>query len=591
MLQQYKSLYEKHRITYQQLKKEHTLIAILRLIVMSFCIYMFWQFANHFEFSYLIMGLLLLVVFLVILKFHQRKRYERNLAQKLVEINEQEIDYLEHGKLTFDDGETYLYHEHIYLYDLDIFGVNSLFHHLNRTSTAIGKSTLAKKLSSKLAYEEINIHQKGIQELAVKVEFRQLFSAMAKMANLNQQGLNQLTNWSLVTVKIPSIWMRVFSVLMPILFFVMVVLSFSTHQVLYTYLANTCFLLNLSAFAIYIKRIKNELIEADKIYESVQLYAQILELIQHENFTSDYLIQLKSELVEDKNLAAEKLKELSKLFNQLGSIENPIGAVLFNGAMMYHFSVYQKLLAWKKNNGNKIQKYLQIIGEFDALNSLANFSFNNQNFVFPKLNEDHKIEFINCGHPLIHSSKRIYNDVKFASGNFMILTGSNMSGKSTFLRTLGINMVLTNAGAPVCASMANVHPLPIIVSMRMNDSLSDGESYFFAEVKRLKQIMDKLDENLCFVLLDEILKGTNSDDKRQGTIKVIEKMVQKNAIGAIATHDLEVCNITQSYPNNLSNNCFEVEIVNNELVFDYKLRTGICKNKSATFLMNKMGII
>jgi DNA mismatch repair ATPase MutS len=127
--------------------------------------------------------------------------------------------------------------------------------------------------------------------------------------------------------------------------------------------------------------------------------------------------------------------------------------------------------------------------------------------------------------------------------------------------------------------------------MRMSDSLNDSESYFFAEVKRLKQIMDKLDEQVCFVLLDEILKGTNSDDKRLGTVKVVEKMVHKKAIGAIATHDLEVCNITASYPKNLSNNCFEVEIVNNELVFDYKLREGICKNKSATFLMNKMEII
>ncbi len=166
-----------------------------------------------------------------------------------------------------------------------------------------------------------------------------------------------------------------------------------------------------------------------------------------------------------------------------------------------------------------------------------------------------------------------------------------MSGKSTFLRTLGINMVLGNAGAPVCSSKAQLHPLPVIVSMRMSDSLTDSESYFFAEVKRLKQMMDELDKHICFVLLDEILKGTNSDDKRLGTVKVVEKMVLKKAIGAIATHDLEVCNITSSYPNNLSNNCFEVEIVNNELVFDYKLRDGICKNKSATFLMNKMEII
>lgn len=591
MLQYYKSLSEKHRLKYNQLKKEHTLIAILRLILMSFSIIMFWQFAKHFDFKYMLLGLLFLVGFITVLKFHQKKKYQRNLAQKLLEINEYEIAYLEHGKLSFEDGAEFLNQQHLYQYDLDIFGINSLYQHLNRTSTAIGKSTLAKKLSSKLDFDKIGLHQKGIKELADKAEFRQQFSAIAKMANLNQQGLNQLFNWSKALVKIPPIAMRIFSVLMPILFFSMTILSTITGHVIYTYLANTCFLLNLCAFALFLKRIKSELVEADKIHESIQLYAQILELIQHENFTSDYLIQLKEELIQDKSSAADDLKKLSQLFNQLSSIENPVGAVLFNGALMYHFGVYQKLLAWKQKNGNKIQQYLQIIGEFDALNSLANFSFNNQNFVFPQLNESTKIEFNNCGHPLIHSSKRIYNDVKFASGNFMILTGSNMSGKSTFLRTLGINMVLTNAGGPVCASEANVYPLPIIVSMRMNDSLSDGESYFFAEVKRLKQIMDELDEGHCFVLLDEILKGTNSDDKRQGTVKVIEKMLQKNVIGAIATHDLEVCNISKNYPEKLYNCCFEVEIVNNELYFDYKLRSGICKNKSATFLMNKMGVI
>jgi len=166
-----------------------------------------------------------------------------------------------------------------------------------------------------------------------------------------------------------------------------------------------------------------------------------------------------------------------------------------------------------------------------------------------------------------------------------------MSGKSTFLRSLGINMVLTGIGSVVCASKAKVHPLPVLVSMRLSDSLSDSESYFFAEIKRLKQIMDALENQPAFVLLDEILRGTNSDDKRNGTIEVVKKIISKKAIGAIATHDIEVCLTTNDYPEILTNQCFEVEIQNNDLHFDYKLRNGICKNKSATFLMQKMGVI
>ena len=166
-----------------------------------------------------------------------------------------------------------------------------------------------------------------------------------------------------------------------------------------------------------------------------------------------------------------------------------------------------------------------------------------------------------------------------------------MSGKSTFLRSLGINMVLGGIGSVVCASEASIHPMPVLVSMRLSDSLSDSESYFFAEIKRLKQIMDVLEEKPAFVLLDEILRGTNSDDKRSGTIEVVKKIIAQKAIGAIATHDIEVCLTTNVYPEILTNQCFEVEIRDNELYFDYKLRNGICQNKSATFLMQKMGVI
>ena len=166
-----------------------------------------------------------------------------------------------------------------------------------------------------------------------------------------------------------------------------------------------------------------------------------------------------------------------------------------------------------------------------------------------------------------------------------------MSGKSTFLRTLGVNMVLAATGAPVCAQKASIHPMDILVSMRQSDSLADSESYFFAEVKRLKFIIEQLKLKTCFVLLDEILRGTNSDDKRSGNVGVIEKIIAQNAIGAIATHDLEVCLTTEQHPDALINKCFEVEIINDELVFDYKLRNGICRNKSATFLMKKMEII
>jgi DNA mismatch repair ATPase MutS len=275
----------------------------------------------------------------------------------------------------------------------------------------------------------------------------------------------------------------------------------------------------------------------------------------------------------------------------MDSIGNFVTALVFNGTFLFNLHVLKSLIQWKKEHSEALEDWLEVIGEFEMLNSLGNLSYNNPDFVFPIINTNFEIDFSNLSHPLLNEKTRVGNEVSFHPQSFMILTGSNMSGKSTFLRSLGINMVLSGMGSAVCASSANVHPLLVLVSMRLSDSLSDSESYFFAEIKRLKQIMDELQDRPAFVLLDEILRGTNSDDKRNGTIEVVKKVIAKKAIGAIATHDIEVCLTTNDFPNTLINKCFEVEIYNDELQFDYKLRDGICKNRSATFLMKKMGVI
>jgi DNA mismatch repair ATPase MutS len=591
MLPIYKDLSNQYKEQYAKLKKQFSLVAAIRLLIVVALVFMFGKFITTSQVIYVLAIFVAIIGFLILIKYHQKIKNERNLYQKLLELNQHEINYLTNGQLPFDDGTEYINHEHLYTFDLDVFGTKSLFQHLNRTSTPVGKNKLAQKLSNKLFNEEVIAHQHAIKELAEKIEFRQLFAARAKIAQVDLSGIDKLIQWSKTAPVQPILFFKIVRYVLPAMFILMVSLSIFSEKLIFTYLSNTFFLLNLSVFALYLKSIKNELVEAHKIHETIQQYAVILKMIHQEPITSVYLLELKNKLADNEQNAFEQFQELSKLFYQLSSIENPLGAVLFNGALLYHFGIYQKLLQWKQKKAKNIEKYLTILGEFDALNSLANFSFNNTQFSFPEINQMHHIAFKNCGHPLIPAQQRVCNDVTFDDHHFMILTGSNMSGKSTFLRTLGINMLLTNTGAPVCATYANVHPLMIIVSMRLNDSLSEGASYFFAEVKRLKHIMDELTQQKCFVLLDEILKGTNSDDKRQGTVKVIEKMVQKNAIGAIATHDLEVCNIANSYPEKLSNYCFEVEILNDELHFDYTLRRGICKNKSASFLMHKMGVI
>jgi len=377
----------------------------------------------------------------------------------------------------------------------------------------------------------------------------------------------------------------------PILFVGFAVAYGITSNPVFLKVLSLIFILNLGFLGRFMKRIQLEIAHSSNIDTIISHYGLLLQQIEKEDFKAAKLIHLQRQLTYQNETASGHLKQLASLFSSMDTIQNLITGVLFNGTFLFNLHIFKALILWKNQHATVLENWLLVMGEFEMLNSLANLSYNNPDFSFPDLNTKYEISFSNLSHPLLPKKSRVGNDIDFQPQSFMILTGSNMSGKSTFLRSLGINMVLTGMGAAVCATKANVHPMPVLVSMRLADSLSDSESYFFAEIKRLKQIRDELDHQPAFVLLDEILRGTNSDDKRNGTIEVIKKVIAKKAIGAIATHDIEVCLTTNEFPETLINKCFEVEIRNNDLHFDFLLRDGICQNKSATFLMKKMGVI
>ncbi|MCD8540764.1 MAG: hypothetical protein LRY55_14070 [Leadbetterella sp.] len=328
------------------------------------------------------------------------------------------------------------------------------------------------------------------------------------------------------------------------------------------------FTANLALAGTQLARIKKEVVDSKNVAEIIRHYGRILAGIEKEPFRSERLIQLQERLGSKGVHASEEMENLSKLFLKMQGINFELGALALNGTMAYHIHVLRSLLQWKQTHAEELYRWLEVIGETDALNSYANFTYNNPGYAWPALTSRLELDFAEMGHPLIAEQARVNNSVRLTTENFMILTGSNMSGKSTFLRALGVNMVLAGAGAPVCAGNARVHLLPVLVSMRQSDSLSSGESYFFAEVKRLKAIMDQLSGQPCLVLLDEILRGTNSDDKQSGTIGVIKKMISCPVVGGIATHDLTVCQLAAEYPDRLENKNFEVEIINDELAFD-----------------------
>jgi len=540
---------------------------------------------------YVVVAFLSFVGFIFLMKIHTKLSFQKQLTTALLKINENEISYLKREKIPFENGIEFNDFHHPYAYDLDIFGDHSLFQNLNRTATFIGKKTLANQLLHLLPNEIILENQKAIDELKTKIDWRQDFLALATVSSESKYSYDSIIHWSsFKNNSLPKV-LVLLSFAMPALFFGVLFAYFITSKTILLSYLTYIFIANMIVLGQSIKRIKSEIAQADNVDKIIKQYGLLVEKIESEKFESKKLIELQQQLISKNIPASAHLKQLSELFSRMDTINNFVTATVFNGTFLFNLHVLKALLKWKEDYSHELENWIAIIGEFEALNSLANLAYNNPDFVFPEINSEYKIEFKNLSHPLLNPNSRVGNDTYFYPESYVILTGSNMSGKSTFLRSLGVNMVLGGIGSVVCASEANIHPLPVLVSMRLSDSLADSESYFFAEIKRLKQIMDALEERPAFVLLDEILRGTNSDDKRNGTIEVVKKIIAKNAIGAIATHDIEVCLTTNEFPNILKNQCFEVEIQNNELHFDYKLRNGICKNKSATFLMQKMGVI
>jgi len=571
-----------------QLQKKATLLSVMRIVFFATAVYLFYQMMYQRNESLGWWAFLALVVFIIAVNRYLKLQAKIKYHKMFQKINDDEIAFLE-GAKTFANGQEFQNPQHAFSYDLDLFGRHSIFQFINRTGTFLGKTQLAQDLQTIPTKETIKERQKAIQELASNIDFRQHFQTLAHLADTSEHEDTAIKKWAESKIAQPKHIFKVLAIIVPILFFVsLIAFLFHLHP-LASQMAIFFLSMNLLLTGLMTSSIIKEIGKSDKIANSLQQYAQMIKAFEMTTFQSIALKNIQSKLQIADRQATAVMGELANLFEKLNTIANLFIFIAFNGTFQYQFWVHHRLLKWKKKNQNYLWTWIQMIGEVESLNSLANFAYNNQEYTYPQISNE--IKFTQLGHPLISKEKRVRNSIDFSKQSFVILTGSNMSGKSTFLRTVGINLVLSYAGAPIDAQKAVVCPLPLWVSMRLTDSLSDSESFFFAEVKRLKEIVTEAEKQPIFVLLDEILKGTNSDDKKTGTVGVIEKMHQYQVKGMIATHDLEVCAITEKYPDDMVNKRFEVEIINNELHFDYTLKDGICQNKNATFIMKKMQII
>ncbi len=475
-MNQYKSFTEEYTSDYLKLNKQYNLVSILRFIAVISFLYSAYLYSKTAQTTPLLALIIAFISFVVLMKIHQKLTWNRKIKKELININTTEIDYLEKRELPFDNGIEYNNTAHAYSHDLDIFGTKSLFQHLNRTATYIGKTTLANLLLSLLPNHQIIENQQAIHELNKKITWRQHILALAKLTNDTKKTYTNLIQWATSTSpKIPTLVIAL-SYITPFLTLVCFVLFLFTDTPKLEYSFGLLFTFNLMILGSQLKKINYELAQSGQIDQTLKQYSLLLSEIENEKFQTEKLKELQQQLNGNSILASKQIQKLSNLFSNLDSVNNLIGSLLFNGFFLFHLHSLKALHNWKKQHAHEIKLWLAVIGEFETLNSLANFSYNNPNYTYPKLNTTFEIELDNLAHPLLNPENRVSNNIQFNTQKFIILTGSNMSGKSTFLRTLGINMVLTGIGSPICSSKANIHPLPVLVSMRLSDSLSDSES-------------------------------------------------------------------------------------------------------------------
>lgn len=543
---------------------------------------------NH---SFTVAAIMCLAIFFIILRLYDKLQSKAAFCKALARINNDEINFLNGQSSVYHTGKEYTDPHHPYSYDLDIFGEGGLFPYLNRTSTSFGQEALAQSL---LHPDKKNIRERqdAIRELTSRLQFRQHLQAYGMIQDTREKEMKQLQAW----IDAPSGFSNRF------LYYGLMIFPLTTIGCLIWYFASEndkalnlflgLFTLNLIIAFSFSRKISAHLSVSTSVNKVLQQFAWQLQQLESQTFQSALLRQLQEKLKQGNSSASGRISKLASLFNSLETIINLLVSILLNGLILFHIHVLFALEKWKCRHGQQIMPWLDILGEAEALNSFANLSYNNPSFCWPRLSEKEALQAHGMGHPLIRSQKRVNNSISFNQQPFVILTGSNMSGKSTFLRTLGINLVLANAGSALCANDFEFYPYNVQVSMRISDSLQDSESFFYAELKRLQYIIQQLEAgNKTFVILDEILRGTNSNDKHNGTIGLIRKLVAARACGIIATHDLTVSKLSEEYPGYISNKCFESKIINDELLFDYQLHDDVCTTLSASFLMKKMKII
>lgn len=602
MIQVNDTYYRENRAAYtaaiRKLQKKLNGMSLLRFVVfvsLAWCVYDLFQ---GYSPILLVLAFVQAGLFLFCINVHYSWKDKRRLLEKLRFVNENELQIMAGGSNAFPDGAAFLDADS-YLEDLDIFGRHSLFHLLNRTTTVRGAGALADRLRQPVVgVERIAELQEAIRTLAPQTDCRQRLTATGLL--LQGDG-NTLTPHPDLDIESLRQWLETPPRLvrnMPVRIAAFLVSIFNLYAFYQLFASNkyTLILIGLAIsrglWSIYAKYIGHQHRLIGHKHDLLDQYAGILAVFNQADTGNSAILQEMQGHTGKAHTAIRRLSRLSSAFDQ--RLNLLVTLILGN---FFFYDLYCMIAAekWKQRNRAGLLVWIDAVSRIEELNSLAAYAFNHPENNYPQPIPSDKlcIETTGLGHPLIPLSRRVANDLTVGRDESLILvTGSNMSGKTTFLRTIGVNLLMAQCGLPVCAATFRFTPLQLLTSLRISDSLQEQTSYFMAELKKLQKIIQRLESGApALVLIDEILRGTNSEDKTYGSEQFIRKLLGYRCLSLFATHDLTLGELEQELPEAISNYCFESVIEQGELHFDYRLQRGIARNRNASFLMQKMRII
>lgn len=611
MLPHFKDRIEQYQIEILSVEKRLSQLSTLRLIVFvgSLALILFLANAKSTALVAITIVVSVIVFGFIIHRYNRLIRTKYRLTF-LKQINEREVLIEKRELKDINTGEEFLSRDHAYAIDLDVFGPHSLFQILNRTTTEPGRIQLASWLMQPVERNLILERQKAAAELAPQVEWRQEFQASGMPFINTKSSYEKLVKW----IEAPAGLLPRRTMYLAIAITLGLVATATAalgihHLFLFLFLNEPLSVVYLLPIAINLivnrQIIRRMPADTERILEDLQFSVpllaaseQLIRLIELASFNSALLREWQSVFRAGEYSASKEILKIRKTletFQQRGS-KRMIGKndfyAIFNSIWLLDIYFILSTERWKAKNGRGFKHWSRTIGNFEAINSLAGFTYANPEFVFPIITEDnYRIEFQSIGHPLMKAHQRICNDFTLVErGYVVIITGSNMAGKSTFLRTVGCNLILAMMGAPCCASASKIAPVALFTSMRTQDNLEEGISSFYAELKRIEKLLKLIANGQPILfLLDEMFKGTNSDDRYKGGVSLIRQLSALNAFGMISTHDLQLAKVaSQHLP--VRNYSFNSELRDEEIIFNYKLKDGFCTDFNASALMKKSGI-